>query len=80
MTDLRNRLYEHILNQSFAFLGRSTTGSLMSHITTDVEKIQAAVSELAGDLLKEGLTVLGFLSSSSTSTGGSRRSPWWACP
>ncbi len=61
VTDLRNALYEHILRQSFAFLGRSTTGSLMSHITTDVEKIQAAVSELAGDILKEGLTVLGFL-------------------
>ncbi len=61
VTDLRNGLYEHILKQSFAFLGRSTTGSLMSHITTDVEKIQAAVSELAGDLLKEGLTVLGLL-------------------
>ncbi len=61
VTDLRNALYEHILRQSFSFLGRSTTGSLMSHITTDVEKIQAAVSELAGDLLKEGLTVLGFL-------------------
>jgi subfamily B ATP-binding cassette protein MsbA len=61
VTDLRNRLYEHILRQSFAFLGRSSTGSLMSHITTDVEKIQAAVSELAGDILKEGLTVLGFM-------------------
>jgi subfamily B ATP-binding cassette protein MsbA len=61
VTDLRNRLYEHILRQSFAFMGRSSTGSLMSHITTDVEKIQAAVSELAGDILKEGLTVLGFL-------------------
>ena len=61
VTDLRNRLYEHILKQSFAFLGRSTTGSLMSHVTTDVERIQAAVAELAGDLLKEGLTVLGFL-------------------
>jgi subfamily B ATP-binding cassette protein MsbA len=61
VTDLRNRLYQHILNQSFSFLGRSTTGSLMSHITTDVEKIQAAVSELAGDLLKEGLSILGLL-------------------
>jgi subfamily B ATP-binding cassette protein MsbA len=61
VTDLRNRLYEHILKQSFAFLGRSSTGSLMSHITTDVERIQAAVSELAGDLLKEGLTILGLL-------------------
>jgi subfamily B ATP-binding cassette protein MsbA len=61
VTDLRNALYEHVLRQSFSFLGRSTTGSLMSHITTDVEKIQAAVSELAGDLLKEGLTILGLL-------------------
>ena len=61
VTDLRNALYQHILNQSFAFLGRSTTGSLMSHITTDVEKIQAAVSELAGDLLKESLTIVGYL-------------------
>jgi subfamily B ATP-binding cassette protein MsbA len=61
VTDLRNGLYEHILKQSFSFLGRSTTGSLMSHITTDVEKIQAAVSELAGDLLKEGLTILSYL-------------------
>ncbi len=61
VTDLRNSLYAHILKQSFSFLGRSTTGSLMSHITTDVEKIQAAVSELSGDLLKEGLTILGNL-------------------
>jgi subfamily B ATP-binding cassette protein MsbA len=61
VTDLRNALYEHILRQSFTFLSRSTTGSLMSHITTDVEKIQNAVSEMAGDLLKEGLTVLGLL-------------------
>ena len=33
----------------------------MSHITTDVEKIQNAVSEMAGDLLKEGLTVVGLV-------------------
>jgi subfamily B ATP-binding cassette protein MsbA len=61
VTDLRNKLYQHVLGQSFAFLGRSSTGTLMSHITTDVEKIQAAVSELAGDLLKEGLSILGLM-------------------
>jgi ATP-binding cassette, subfamily B, bacterial MsbA len=61
VTDLRNGLYEHVLKQSFAFLGNHTTGSLMSHITTDVEKIQSAVSEMAGDLLKEGLTVVGLM-------------------
>jgi len=61
ITDLRNELYEHILSQSFSFLGRRSTGTLMSHMTTDVEKIQGAVSEIAGDLLKEGLTVIGLL-------------------
>lgn len=61
VTDLRNQLYDHVLNQSFSFLGRNSTGSLMSHITTDVEKVQSAVSEIAGDLLKEGLMVLGLL-------------------
>jgi len=61
VTDLRNRLYGHVLNQSFTFLRRNSTGSLMSHVTTDVEKIQTAVSEMAGDLLKEGLTVLGLV-------------------
>jgi len=61
VTDLRNALYQHVLRQSFTFLSRNTTGSLMSHITTDVEKIQNAVSEMAGDLLKEGLTMVGLL-------------------
>jgi subfamily B ATP-binding cassette protein MsbA len=61
VTDLRNALYEHVLNQSFTFLSRQTTGALMSHITTDVEKIQNAVSDVAGDLLKEGLTVFGLV-------------------
>jgi len=61
VTDLRNALYKHVLNQSFTFLSRNSTGSLMSHITTDVERIQAAVAEVAGDSLKEGLTVVGLV-------------------
>ena len=60
VTDLRNSLYSHVLNQSFTSLARTSTGSLMSNITTDVEKIQYAVAEIAGDVLKEGLTVLGL--------------------
>jgi subfamily B ATP-binding cassette protein MsbA len=61
VTDLRNALYEHVLQQSYSFLRRHSTGALMSHITADVEKIQNAVSEVAGDVLKEGLTVVGLL-------------------
>ena len=32
----------------------------MSHFTTDVERLQHAVADIAGDLLKEGLSVVGL--------------------
>ena len=59
--DLRRAVYAHILDQSFDFFSMRTTGSLMSHLTTDVERIQTALGEIAGDLLKEGLTVIGLV-------------------
>lgn len=59
--DLRRAVYSHILDQSFDFFAKRTTGSLMSHLTTDVERIQTALGEIAGDLLKEGLTVVGLV-------------------
>jgi ATP-binding cassette, subfamily B, bacterial MsbA len=58
--DLRNQLFRHILNQSAAFFSRRTTGGLMSRITNDVHQVQQAVSETAGDLLREGLSVIGY--------------------
>jgi ATP-binding cassette, subfamily B, bacterial MsbA len=58
--DLRNQLFRHILNQSAAFFSRRTTGALMSRITNDVNQVQQAVSETVGDLLREGLSVVGY--------------------
>ncbi len=59
--DLRRSIYAHILDQSFDFFSTRTTGSLMSHLTTDVERVQTALGEVGGDLLKEGLTVVGLV-------------------
>jgi subfamily B ATP-binding cassette protein MsbA len=59
--DLRNRLYRHTLDQSAAFFSRRTTGHLMSRITNDVNQVQLAVSETAGDLIRESLAVLGYV-------------------
>lgn len=59
--DLRRDVYSHILDQSFDFFSTRTTGSLMSLLTTDVERVQTALGEIAGDLLKEGLTVIGLV-------------------
>jgi ATP-binding cassette, subfamily B, bacterial MsbA len=58
--DVRSQLFRHILNQSAAFFSRRTTGQLMSRITNDVGQIQQVVSETVGDLLREGLSLIGF--------------------
>jgi subfamily B ATP-binding cassette protein MsbA len=58
--DLRNQLFRHILDQSAGFLSQRTTGALVSRITNDVNQIQLVVSETIGDLLREGLAVIGF--------------------
>jgi len=58
--DLRDQLFKHILDQSAAFFSRWSTGPLMSRITNDVGQVQQAVSETVGDLLREGLALLGY--------------------
>ena len=59
--DIRDRLFRHILDQSAAFFSRRTTGQLMSRITNDVAQVQQAVSETIGDLLREGLSAVGYV-------------------
>jgi len=58
--DLRNRLYRHVIRQSVDFFKRKSTGTLISHITNDVEKIQQAVSEALGDLLMQTFALVGY--------------------
>ena len=58
--DLRNKLFHHVLRQSATFFSQRTSGQLMSGITNDVQQIQVAVSETVGDLLREGLAVIGY--------------------
>ena len=60
--DLRNLLYDKIIRQSMAFFSTNPTGKLMSTITSDIEKIQSAVSQVAADSLKQGFTLIALLS------------------
>jgi subfamily B ATP-binding cassette protein MsbA len=59
--DLRDRLYAHILGQSASFFARNTTGQLLSRVSNDVGQVQRAVSETAGDLLRESLALVGYV-------------------
>jgi subfamily B ATP-binding cassette protein MsbA len=59
--DVRTGLFRHMLDQSAAFFARRSSGQLMSRITNDVAQIQQAVSETTGDLLRESLTLVGYV-------------------
>jgi ATP-binding cassette, subfamily B, bacterial MsbA len=58
--DLRNELYRHILGQSAGFFAHGATGRLLSRLNNDVGQVQQAVSETAGDLARESLSLVGF--------------------
>jgi subfamily B ATP-binding cassette protein MsbA len=53
LTDLRNDLYNSILRRSVAFFQRHTTGTLLSAIVNDVEKVQFALSSVLAEFLQQ---------------------------
>jgi len=58
--DLRNDVFRHILGQSAGFFSHGATGRLLSLLNNDVGQVQQAVSETAGDLARESLSLVGF--------------------
>ena len=50
-----------MFRQSAGFFGPKTTGQLISRITNDVAKVQRAVSETTGDLVRESMRLVGYL-------------------
>jgi subfamily B ATP-binding cassette protein MsbA len=61
VTDLRNKLYEHIQRQSLAFFTEHPTGVLMSRITNDVQSVQTASAEAITSLVKDTFTLLSLI-------------------
>ncbi|HSZ02067.1 MAG TPA: ABC transporter ATP-binding protein [Terriglobales bacterium] len=56
ITDLRNDLYDSILQRSAAFFHRHTTGTLVSTIVNDVERVQYAMSSVLAEFLQQFFT------------------------
>ncbi|MGZ4808769.1 MAG: ABC transporter ATP-binding protein [Thermoanaerobaculia bacterium] len=56
--DLRNELYERIIQQSHRFFSERSTGEMVSRVVSDADAIQAAVSTRMGDLFQESITLL----------------------
>ena len=58
VTDLRNDLYDAILRRSSAFFQRHTSGTLISTLINDVERVQNAMATVLVDLLQQLFTLL----------------------
>ncbi len=58
---LRNDLFEHLLYQPTQYYDHVATGDIMSRVTSDVDKIQQAVSGSMGDLIQEVFILIALL-------------------
>ena len=56
ITDLRNQLYSTILRRSSSFFHRHATGTILSTLINDVDRVQVAVSSVLGDFLQQFFT------------------------
>jgi subfamily B ATP-binding cassette protein MsbA len=58
ITDLRDDLYNAILRRSAAFFSKHTTGTLLSAIINDIERVQYAMSTVLAEFLQQFFTFL----------------------
>ena len=61
ITDLRQRVFDHVLRQDTSFFEVNSTGRLMSSVMNDIEKIQVAISHMLADWLRQTFSAIGLL-------------------
>ncbi|MCU1337407.1 MAG: transporter related [Bryobacterales bacterium] len=58
VTDLRQDVFDRVVNQDAHFFESNSTARVMSSIMNDLEKIQVAMSHILADLLRQSFTFL----------------------
>jgi subfamily B ATP-binding cassette protein MsbA len=58
ITDLRQDLYETILRRSVSFFQKHATGTLLSTLINDIERVQYAMSSVLSDFLQQFFTLV----------------------
>jgi len=58
ITDLRDDLYSSVLRRSAAFFTKHTTGTLVSTIVNDIERVQFAMSSVMAEFLQQFFTFI----------------------
>jgi subfamily B ATP-binding cassette protein MsbA len=61
ITDLRDDLYEALLRRSVSFFQKHATGTLLSALINDIERVQYALSTILSDFLQQMFTLLFML-------------------
>jgi subfamily B ATP-binding cassette protein MsbA len=61
VTNLRNQVYDKVLKQGAEFFESHSTGSLMSSIMNDIDKVQLATSHILADLLRQSFALAALL-------------------
>ena len=56
ITDLRNHLYEATMRRSSSFFHKHSTGTILSTLINDVDRVQTALSSVLGDFLQQFFT------------------------
>jgi subfamily B ATP-binding cassette protein MsbA len=69
ITDLRNDLYNAVLRRSVGFFQKHTTGTLLSTLINDIERVQTAMSSVLGEFLQQFFTLI-FMIAAVISLGG----------
>jgi subfamily B ATP-binding cassette protein MsbA len=60
ISDLREKLYNHLQTLSLSYFTKTSTGMLISRITNDVNLIHGAVSYTIAGILKDAFTIVGL--------------------
>jgi len=58
ITDLRNELYTATLRRSVAFFQKHSTGTLLSALVNDIERVQYAMSTVLAEFLQQVFTLI----------------------
>jgi len=58
ITDLRNHLYETIIRRSMRFFHQNPTGTILSTLINDVDRVQVSLSSVLGDFLQQFFTFI----------------------
>jgi subfamily B ATP-binding cassette protein MsbA len=58
ITDLRDDLYETVLRRSVSFFQKHATGTLLSTLINDIERVQYAMSSVLSDFLQQFFTLI----------------------